>query len=356
MAMQQEVAVSTPSRIAVSAWVRMLGGLVLCTAIAAAADVAAGYAPVVGAPIFAIAFGIVISNTLRGPLQIGTLRIGDVSKVCLKGGIVLLGASLDLGIIVRTGADSLPLLAVTIAAGLGCALLIGRTMRVDWRMRCLIGIGTTICGASAIAALAPVIRAKAEEIAYAISVIFFFNMLAVFVFPAIGHLMSLSDPGFGLWAGTAVNDTSAVVAAGFAYSHDAGTIATIVKLTRTTLIIPLVIGFGLLMPWFEERRGGDGRNAGPARVSGGTGLHHPVCPGLAAQHAWPDGPVRSDGAARGPMGIGGRSCRGGPAGPLARLRRSGRAAVAPRPDNLGVGCGDQPRHSDLDGFALNAGL
>ncbi len=258
MAMQQEIAVSAPSRVAVSAWVRMLGGLVLCIAIAAAANVAAGYAPVVGAPIFAIAFGIVITNTLRGPFQIGTLRIGDVSKLCLKGGIILLGASLDLGIIVRTGTDSLPVLAVTIASGLGCALLIGRTMRVDWRMRCLIGIGTTICGASAIVALAPVIRAKAEEIAYSISVIFFFNMLAVFTFPAIGHLLSLSDPGFGLWAGTAVNDTSAVVAAGFAYSHDAGTIATIVKLTRTTLIIPLVIGFGLLMPWFEGRRGGEG--------------------------------------------------------------------------------------------------
>ena len=242
------------------------GGLVLCVAIAAAADIAAGYAPVVGAPIFAIAFGIVITNTLRGPFQIATLRIGDVSKLCLKGGIILLGASLDLGVILRTGADSLPVLAVTIAAGLGCALLIGRTMRVDWRMRCLIGIGTTICGASAIAALAPVIRAKAEEIAYAISVIFFFNMLAVFVFPAIGHLLSLSDPGFGLWAGTAVNDTSAVVAAGFAYSHDAGTIATIVKLTRTTLIIPLVIGFGLLVPWFEGWRAGEGESL-PRRVS-----------------------------------------------------------------------------------------
>jgi uncharacterized integral membrane protein (TIGR00698 family) len=257
MAMQQEIAVTTPSRVAVSAWVRMFGGLVLCIVIAAAADVGARFAPVVGAPIFAIAFGVLIANTLREPLHIASLRIGDISKLCLKGGIVLLGASLDLGNIVRTGVESLPLLAATIAAGLGCALIIGRTMRVDWRMRCLIGIGTTICGASAIAALAPVIRAKAEEIAYAISVIFFFNMLAVFAFPAIGHLLSLSDPGFGVWAGTAVNDTSAVVAAGFAYSHEAGTTATIVKLTRTTLIIPLVIGFGLLMSWFEERHGGE---------------------------------------------------------------------------------------------------
>jgi uncharacterized integral membrane protein (TIGR00698 family) len=257
MAMQREIAITAPSRVAIAGWVRMLGGLLLCIAIAAAANAVAGYAPVIGAPIFAIALGIVITNTLRGPFQIGALRIGDVSKFCLKGGIILLGASLDLGTIVRTGAGSVPLLVVTIAAGLGCALFIGREMRVDWRMRCLIGIGTSICGASAIAALAPVIRAKAEEIAYAISVIFFFNMLAVFAFPAIGHLLSLSDPGFGLWAGTAVNDTSAVVAAGFAYSHDAGTVATIVKLTRTTMIIPLVIGFGLLLPLFEARRRGD---------------------------------------------------------------------------------------------------
>jgi uncharacterized integral membrane protein (TIGR00698 family) len=102
-----------------------------------------------------------------------------------------------------------------------------------------------------------VVRAKADEIAYAISVVFFFNMLAVFTFPALGHLMGLTDPGFGVWAGTAVNDTSAVVAAGFAYSQDAGTVATIVKLTRTTLIIPLVIGFSLLMPWFEPRPAGE---------------------------------------------------------------------------------------------------
>ena len=217
------------------------------------AKAAEKYAPVVGAPVIAIAIGVVITNTLRGPLHISALRVGDISKLCLKGGIVLLGASLDLGVILRTGAESLPVFLLTIGAGLICALLIGRAMNVHWRMRCLIGIGTTICGASAIAALAPVVRAKADEIAYAISVIFFFNMLAVFTFPTIGHVMGLTDPGFGLWAGTAVNDTSAVVAAGFAYSDNAGEIATIVKLTRTTLIIPLVIGFGLLIPWFEAR-------------------------------------------------------------------------------------------------------
>jgi len=251
---QPDIAIQTPVRETMPGWVRLAMGGALCVVIAVAAEAAGAAAPLVGAPIFAIAFGVILTNGLRGFLNLGALRIGEVSKLCLKGGIILLGASLDLGDIVRTGADSLPLLVVTIAAGLICSLWLGKRLGIDWRIRCLIGIGTTICGASAIAALAPVIRARAEEIAYAITVVFFFNMIAVFTFPALGHLMSLSDGGFGMWTGTAVNDTSAVVAAGFAYSHAAGTIATIVKLTRTTLIIPLVLGFGLALPFLEGRQ------------------------------------------------------------------------------------------------------
>jgi uncharacterized integral membrane protein (TIGR00698 family) len=199
--------------------------------------------------LFAIAIGVLIANAFPAQPRQKALRISDSSKLCLKGGIILLGASLDLGDIVHTGLGSLPLLAVTMASGLICALVLGRTLGIDWRMRCLIGIGTTVCGASAIAALSPVIKAKAEEIAYAVTVVFFFNMVAVFTFPAFGHMLGLSDNGFGIWAGTAVNDTSAVVAAGFAFSQDAGTTATIVKLTRTTLIIPLVLAFGLALPF-----------------------------------------------------------------------------------------------------------
>jgi uncharacterized integral membrane protein (TIGR00698 family) len=228
-------------------------GFAFCAAIAAIALYLGARSPLIGAPIFAILIGVFLTNTMRGPLQLTALRIGDVSKLALRGGIIILGASLDVGEIVRTGLSSLPLLIVTIVAGLTCALWLGRAQGLDWRMRCLIGMGTTICGASAIAALAPVIRARAEEIAYAVTVVFFFNMLAVFIFPPLGHWIGLTDFGFGVWAGTAINDTSAVVAAGFSYSHDAGTTATIVKLTRTTLIIPLVIGFGLALPLFEAR-------------------------------------------------------------------------------------------------------
>lgn len=238
---------------ALPAWARLAGGIALCAVIAFLAFLAGNAAPLVGAPLFAIVIGVILTNTVRGPLQLSTWRIGDVSKLCLKGGIILLGGSLDLFQIIHTGIDSLPLLIITIAAGLICALWLGRALGIDWRMRCLIGMGTTICGASAIAALSPVIRARAEEIAYSVTVVFFFNMLAVFLFPALGHLFGLTDTGFGIWAGTAINDTSAVVAAGFSFSHDAGTTATIVKLTRTTFIIPLVVGFGLALPLFERQ-------------------------------------------------------------------------------------------------------
>ncbi|HVZ07336.1 YeiH family protein [Rhodopila sp.] len=236
------------------------GGLLLCIAIAVAAEGLGSLVPLVGAPLFAIAIGVLITNAIPAVPRTKALRIGEVSKLALRGGIILLGASLDLGVIVRTGLDSLPLLAVTMTAGLVCALWLGRSLGIDWRMRCLIGIGTTICGASAIAALAPVIKARAEEIAYSVTVVFFFNMVAVFTFPALGHLIGLSDTGFGVWTGTAVNDTSAVVAAGFAFSQAAGTTATIVKLTRTTLIIPLVLGFGLALPFLDpaERGSSDG--------------------------------------------------------------------------------------------------
>ena len=255
MAIQPGVAAPSALTSTLPGWAKLAGGLAVCGVIAVLAQIAGQAAPLVGASLFAIAIGVVITNVAGSTLKLSALCIGDVSKLCLKGGIILLGASLDLGEIVRTGWHSLPLLLITMAAGLISALWLGKVLGIDWRMRCLIGMGTTICGASAIAALSPVIRARAEEIAYSVTVIFFFNMVAVFTFPALGHLFGLSDAGFGIWAGTAINDTSAVVAAGFSYSEDAGTTATIVKLTRTTMIIPLVIGFGLALPFFQPQQG-----------------------------------------------------------------------------------------------------
>jgi uncharacterized integral membrane protein (TIGR00698 family) len=248
-----------------SRWVQLGLGLGLCIVIAVVAEFAGSYLPVVGAPIIAIAIGVALTNLAGGARLTSPLRIKEISGNALRAGIILLGATLNLTDVLHVGGSSLWLLMLTMAVGLGFALLVGRAMSVQWRIRCLIGIGTTICGASAIAALAPVIRAKSEEIAYSISVIFLFNMLAVIIFPGIGHALGLSDDGFGLWAGTAVNDTSAVVAAGFAFSKAAGSYATIVKLTRTTLIIPLTLAFGLLMPFIDPGEAGKSTDLG-ARI------------------------------------------------------------------------------------------
>jgi uncharacterized integral membrane protein (TIGR00698 family) len=234
----------------------MAPGIGVCLAIAVVAYVVAQFSPVIGAPIIAIAIGVAVANLSGGTKLASQLKVKEISGYALRAGIILLGATLNLNDVAHTGLSSLSLLAVTIGLGFGVALILGIFLGVEWRMRLLIGMGTVICGGSAIAALAPVIRAKPEEIAYSISVIFLFNMLAVIIFPGLGHMMHLTDDGFGLWAGTAVNDTSAVVAAGFAFSKAAGAYATIVKLTRTTLIIPLLLIVGLAMPFLDKSEQG----------------------------------------------------------------------------------------------------
>jgi uncharacterized integral membrane protein (TIGR00698 family) len=134
------------------------------------------------------------------------------------------------------------------------AWLLGRGLGVPGKLAILIGVGTAICGGSAIAAVTPIVRPDDHDTAFAISTIFLFNIVAVLLFPLLGHLMHLSDLGFGMWAGTAINDTSSVVAAGYSYSHAAGNYATIVKLTRSTLIIPICLALAFYVASRESRR------------------------------------------------------------------------------------------------------
>ena len=144
----------------------------------------------------------------------------------------------------------------SLASALLAACVFGRRLGVPSRLRTLIGVGTAICGASAIGAVSGVIDARPAEVRYAISTIFAFNLAAVILFPPLGHLFGLSQSEFGLWAGTAVNDASSAVAAGFAYGHQAASHAIVVKLTRTTMIIPIVMALGArssarrAIPWF----------------------------------------------------------------------------------------------------------
>jgi uncharacterized integral membrane protein (TIGR00698 family) len=124
-------------------------------------------------------------------------------------------------------------------------LVLGRLLGIERTLTHLIAAGTGICGASAIGALAPVIEADQATIAYAISTIFLFNVGGVLLFPLLGHVLHLSQHSFGLWAGTAVNDTSSVVAAAYSYGAAAGAYAVVVKLTRSVMIVPVVLMFAV---------------------------------------------------------------------------------------------------------------
>jgi uncharacterized integral membrane protein (TIGR00698 family) len=218
-------------------------GFLLALGVAIVAALLGRAAPIVGAPVFAIVLGALIAS-VRVPSPELRPGIAFASKQLLQWSIVLLGAHLSLVEIVQGGVSSLPVMLGTLVIVLVLAYVVGRALGLDRDMRRLIGIGTAICGGSAIAAVASVIEADQADIAYSLGVVFLFNVVAVLVFPALGHLLQLSQHAFGLWAGTAINDTSSVVAAAFAYGRDAGNDAVIVKLTRTTLILPIVLYYG----------------------------------------------------------------------------------------------------------------
>jgi uncharacterized integral membrane protein (TIGR00698 family) len=165
------------------------------------------------------------------------------SKKILKFAIILLGASLSIRVILDVGKLSLGVMVFTLLTCFGGGYFIGKALGLNWKLSNLISAGTGICGGSAIAAIAPVIDAEDSDIAYAISATFLFDMAMIVLFPIMGKALGLSDMAYGLWAGTAVNDTSSVVAAGYAFSEGAGDFATMVKLTRTLSIIPTVLVF-----------------------------------------------------------------------------------------------------------------
>jgi len=228
-------------------------GVVLCLAIAIPAWFLGKAIPVVGGPVSAIVFGIVIA-LLFPPLV--TKRFGKgwgfadgvkfTSKRLLQCSIVLLGFEMNFFNVVAVGRQSLLVMVFTFAAAFLVAYFLGKGLKLPGSASTLIGVGTSVCGASAIAAVAPVIGAKDEDVSQAVSTIFLFNIIAVFIFPILGRAMNMDDTGFGMWAGTAINDTSSVVAAGASWSNIAGentalVFATIVKLTRTLMIVPITL-------------------------------------------------------------------------------------------------------------------
>ena len=203
------------------------------------------YFPIVGGPVFGILLGMLFAKKRRP--QAVEKGIQFTGKKILQYAIILLGFEMNLFHVMEVGEQSLYVMIFTLLAAFGAAFLVGKVLELDRDMTSLIGAGTAICGGSAIAAVAPVIGAKDRDVVISIATIFFFNVLAVFIFPFLGHSWGMTDTGFGMWAGTAINDTSSVVAAGYAYSHEAGAYATIVKLTRTLMIVPVCLFFSLLV-------------------------------------------------------------------------------------------------------------
>lgn len=240
-------------------------GILLCLAIALPSWLLVEFVSaleVVGAPVIAIVVGMVLAILIKdkGAFKSG---ITFTSKKILQSAVVLLGFGLNLATIGKVGATSLPIIVCTIATSLIVAFVMYKLLHIPSKTATLVGVGSSICGGSAIAAAAPVIGADDEEIAQAISVIFIFNVIAALVFPTLGAALGLSNEGFGLFAGTAVNDTSSVTAAASTWDTLHGTngavleYATIVKLTRTLAIIPICLVLALLRMRREKQENGE---------------------------------------------------------------------------------------------------
>ena len=222
-------------------------GLLVCLAIAIPAWILGKIFPIIGSAVIAIIAGMVIALFWQ-PGKTFKPGITFTSKKILQYAVILLGFGLNLNVIFSTGKQSLPIIICTISTSLIIAFALHKAMHIDSNISTLIGVGSSICGGSAIAATAPIIDADDDEVAQAISVIFFFNVLAALLFPMFGHFLGFdttSGEAFGIFAGTAVNDTSSVT-------------AVTVKLTRTLAIIPIT----LVLALFRAKQSGSNSNEG----------------------------------------------------------------------------------------------
>ena len=239
-------------------------GILVCLALALPAWWVGKMVPIMSGPVVAIVAGMLVGMVWKdkGAASAGIRFTG---KKVLQWAVVLLGFGLNLSVVLQTGRQSLPIILATISVALGLAWLLRRLLKMEANLSTLVGVGSAICGGSAIAATAPVIDAKEEEVAQAISVIFFFNVLAALLFPALGRVIGFAaDTGeaFGLFAGTAVNDTSSVTAAASAWDSmwklGSATLdkAVTVKLTRTLFILPITLGLALLRAGKQKGQAG----------------------------------------------------------------------------------------------------
>lgn len=230
-------------------------GILLCLVIAIPSWFLGKIFPVVGGAVIAIIAGMIVTMFWndKGKAEAG---IKWTSKIILQTAVVLLGFGMNLGVIFQTGKQSLPIIICTITTSLIIAWIMRKALKVPANTSILVGVGSSICGGSAIAATAPVIDADDDEIAQSIAVIFFFNVIAAIFFPVLGKAIgfdTIHGDAFGIFAGTAINDTSSVTAAASTWDSmwnlgsETLNKAVTVKLTRTLAIIPITLGLSLIM-------------------------------------------------------------------------------------------------------------
>ncbi len=219
-------------------------GIILSGGIAGIAYIISCILPagILGGTLIALILGMLL-NPLVCRYEVFNPGINWTSKKILRAGIIIAGITLSFSQVMKAGKYALILMAFTLVTSFGVGYLCKKIFKINWKLASLLSVSTAICGGTAVATLGPTIHAKDRDIAYAISATFIFDIITVIAFPWIGRLLGLGDTGYGLWIGTAVNDTSSVVAAGYAFSDAAGSLATIVKLTRTLFIVPIVLIF-----------------------------------------------------------------------------------------------------------------
>ena len=207
---------------------------------------------VLGEVVFAVFLGLLVSNLFGIPAAMAP-GIRFSFQTVLRLAIVLLGASFSFAQVAAIGGKALGMIIVLMLLALWVAHSLGRRLGVRTELSTLIGVGVAVCGNSAISATAPVIKARDEDVSFAIATNTILGTLAVFLYPVLARVIGMSDAEFGTWAGSAVNDTSQVVATGFAVSETAGRVATTVKLTRKALMGIVIIGIGLAYARRDER-------------------------------------------------------------------------------------------------------
>jgi len=191
--------------------------------------------PFISSPM-ALVLGFAIAQIFGNPYE---LQSRKVSSFLLKVAVVGLGFGMNIFSAIKAGKEGIMFTVISISALMILGFLFTKFLKIEKATGYLISAGTAICGGSAIAAIAPITKAKPNQISVALAVVFTLNSIALLIFPPLGHLFNLSQHEFGLWCAIAIHDTSSVVGAASKYGEEALQVATTVKLARALWIIPL---------------------------------------------------------------------------------------------------------------------